>query len=148
MSYIIRDENGGERVIAPWGWDTLIAHVNADGTAHDWQAPGHGGIRVPGGTINPHGQRGGITWGDGRAKYSREGVLKKIKEGWLDPSVLKHDDRFWPQDSRPGDGSSMTPEAQELYDSIFKEPVPQDDTSSVGELSFLNSFINMLDGVA
>ena len=148
MSYIIRDENGGERVIAPWGGDTLIAHVNADGTAHDWQAPGHLNYRIREAELNPHGGRGSITWGDGRAKYSREGVLKQIKEGWLDPSVLKHDDRFWPQDSRPGDGSSMTPEAQELYDSIFKEPVPQDDTSSVGEMSFLNSFVDLLNRVA
>jgi len=94
MSYILRDENGGERVIAPWPSDgTLIAHVNEDGTAHDWQAPGHGGIRVPGGTINPHGERGGITWPDGRAKYSPEKIQEMIQEGWLDPSVVENDMR-------------------------------------------------------
>ena len=45
-----------------------IAHASPDGGPHDWQAPGHGGIRVPGGEINPHEQRGSGTWGDGTAK--------------------------------------------------------------------------------
>ena len=104
-----------------FGSSPLLAHVNAEGTAHDWQDPSHGGIPTPGGVINPHGQRGGLTWGDGRAKYSQEGVLKKMKEGWLHPSVLKNDDRFWPQDSRPGDGSFMTPESQELWQKYFPQ---------------------------
>ena len=94
MSWLVRDENGGDRVVQPWPGDgTLIAHVNEDGTAHDWQAPGHGGIRVPGGTIDPHGHRGGITWPDGRAKYSPEKIQEIIKEGWLDPSVVENDMR-------------------------------------------------------
>ena len=99
----------------------LLAHVNKTGTAHDWQDPNHGGIRVPGGTINPHGQRGGLTYPDGRAKYSQEEVLQMMKDGQIDPNSYKLDDRFWPADSRPGDGSNLTPEAQKLYDSIFSE---------------------------
>ncbi len=99
----------------------MFAHVNKTGTAHDWQDPSHGGIRVPGGTINPHGQRGGLTYPDGRAKYSQEEVLQMMKDGKIDPNSYKWDDRFWPADSRPGDGSNLTPEAQKLYDSIFSE---------------------------
>tara|TARA_B100000131_G_scaffold124650_1_gene121807 strand:+ start:7746 stop:8777 length:1032 start_codon:yes stop_codon:yes gene_type:complete len=98
-----------------------LAHVNKTGTAHDWQDPNHGGIRVPGGTVNPHGQRGGLTYPDGRAKYSQEEVLQMMKDGKIDPNSYKWDDRFWPADSRPGDGSNLTPEAQKLYDSIFSE---------------------------
>lgn len=148
MSYIIRDENGGERAIAPWGVDTLIAHVNADGTAHDYREPGHSNLRVPGGELNPHGRRGGITYSDGSAKYSLEDIFRKIKAGELDKNSHKYDDRFWSPNTQPGDGSYLTPEAQKLYDSIFKAPVPQDDTSSVGELSFLNSFLDQLNRVA
>jgi len=59
--------------------DLQISHVNKDGTAHDWQAPGHGGIPVPGGQVNPHGRRGTNTWPDGRQKYSDE-ELKQIEE--------------------------------------------------------------------
>jgi len=50
----------------------LMAHANPEGTAHDWQAPGHGGLPVPGGFVNPHGHGGTNTWPDGRAKYSPE----------------------------------------------------------------------------
>ena len=103
------------------GMSPLIAHVNATGTAHDWQAPGHGAYRVPGGLMNPHGVRGGITWGDGRAKYSQEDLIRKMEEGSVDPSYLKHDDRFWPQNSKPGDGSGLTPEAQQLIQRIKSE---------------------------
>tara|TARA_R100000742_G_C4163848_1_gene4502 strand:- start:12 stop:398 length:387 start_codon:yes stop_codon:yes gene_type:complete len=104
-----------------FGSSPLIAHVNAEGTAHDWQAPGHGAHRVPGGRMNPHGVRGGITWGDGRAKYSQEDQLRKMKAGQIDAGHLKHDDRFWPQNTKPGDGSYMTPEAQELIRRIENE---------------------------
>jgi hypothetical protein len=99
----------------------MFAHVNQTGTAHDWQDPNHGGIRVPGGTVNPHGRRGGITYSDGRAKYSQEDLLKMIKDGSIDPNSFKWDDRFWPADTRPGDGSYMNPESQKLWDSIFSE---------------------------
>ena len=101
--------------------DPLLAHVNADGTAHDWQESDHLNLRVPGGELDPHGRRGGTTYSDGRAKYSPEEVLQKIKAGEIDQGVLKHDDRFWPQDSRPGDGSNMTPEAQEWIKKIWNE---------------------------
>jgi len=99
----------------------MFAHVNKTGTAHDWQDPNHGGIRVPGGAINPHGRRGGISWPDGRAKYSQEDLLRMMKDGSIDPNSFKWDDRFWPADTRPGDGSSMNPESQKLWDSIFSE---------------------------
>ena len=56
-----------------------MAHVNEDGTAHDWRAPGHGGLRVPGGEVNPHGRRGTNTWDDGRQKYTPE-ELKQIED--------------------------------------------------------------------
>ena len=46
----------------------LIAHARPDGKPHDWKDPEHGGIRVPGGEINPHGQRGSNTWPDGTSK--------------------------------------------------------------------------------
>ena len=104
-----------------FGSSPLIAHVNAEGTAHDWQAPGHGGYPVPGGLVNPHGVRGGITWGDGRAKYSQEDLIRQIRDGWVDPDYLKEDDRFWPQDTKAGDGSSLTPEAKELILRIENE---------------------------
>ena len=147
MAYIVRDENGGDRLRAPLD-NTLIAHVNADGTAHDYREPGHINFRVPGGVYNPHGIRGSITYEDGSAKYSKEKLLRGIRDGWINRDYLSDDDRFWQPNTRPGDGSSMTPESQKLYDSIFKEPVPQDDTSSVGELSFLNSFVDRLNRVA
>ena len=130
------------------GDDTLIAHVNADGTAHDYREPGHINFRVPGGVYNPHGVRGSTTYEDGSAKYSKEKLLRGIRDGWINRNYLSDDDRFWPQNTRPGDGSSMTPESQKLYDSIFKESVPQDDTSSVDELSYLNSFVDLLNRVA
>ena len=57
----------------------LLAHVNEDGTAHDWRAPGHGGLRVPGGEVNPHGRRGTNTWDDGRQRYTPE-ELKQIED--------------------------------------------------------------------
>jgi len=101
------------------GDDTLIAHVNADGTAHDYREPGHGGIRTPGGEVNPHGRRGGINYPDGRAKYSPEEIFRKMKAGELDINSHKYDDRFWSPETQPGDGSSLTPEAQRLYDSIW-----------------------------
>jgi len=56
-----------------------MAHVNKDGTAHDWRAPGHGGLKVPGGEVNPHGRRGTNTWDDGRQKYTPE-ELKQIED--------------------------------------------------------------------
>ena len=56
-----------------------LAHVNKDGTAHDWRAPGHGGIPVPGGEVNPHGRRGTNTWDDGRQRYTPE-ELKQIED--------------------------------------------------------------------
>ena len=105
-----------------FGMSPLIAHVNATGTAHDWQAPGHGGIGIGNlGTVNPHGRRGGITWPDGRAKYSQEDLIRKMEEGWINPGQLKYDDRFWPQNSKPGDGSGLTPESQELIRRIKSE---------------------------
>ena len=52
-----------------------VAHLNEEGTAHEWDKPGHGGIRVPGGEVNPHGRRGGKTWGDGRKKYDKDGNM-------------------------------------------------------------------------
>ena len=57
----------------------LLAHVNEDGTAHDWRAPDHGGIPVPGGEVNPHGRRGTNTWPSGRQKYTPE-ELKQIED--------------------------------------------------------------------
>ena len=52
-----------------------VAHLREDGKAHDWREKGHGGIRVPGGEVNPHGQRGGKTWPSGRRKYDKDGNL-------------------------------------------------------------------------
>jgi len=52
-----------------------LAHLREDGKAHDWREKGHGGIRVPGGEVNPHGQRGGKTWPSGRRKYDKDGNL-------------------------------------------------------------------------
>ena len=57
----------------------LMAHVNPEGTAHDWKAPGHGGHPVPGGFINPHTTRDSNTFPDGRVKYSPE-ELKLMEE--------------------------------------------------------------------
>ena len=99
--------------------DALIAHVNADGTAHDYREPGHINFRVPGGVYNPHGIRGSITHEDGSAAYSKEELLRGIRDGRINRNYLSDDDRFWPQNTRPGDGSSMTPESQKLYDSIM-----------------------------
>ena len=94
MSWVVRDENGGDRTVAPWPGDgTLIAHVNEDGTAHDYREPGHINFRLHGGNYNPHGIRGGITYEDGRAKYSPEKIQEMIQEGWLDPSVVENDMR-------------------------------------------------------
>ena len=79
------DKSGGGRGIPEDEWLKLIrsvplqAHVNQDGTAHDWRAPGHGGLRVPGGEVNPHGRRGTNTWDDGRQKYTPE-ELKQIED--------------------------------------------------------------------
>tara|TARA_X000001382_G_C3054764_1_gene142294 strand:+ start:51 stop:512 length:462 start_codon:yes stop_codon:yes gene_type:complete len=147
MAYIVRDEDGGDRLRVPLD-NTLIAHVNADGTAHDYREPGHINFRVNGGNYNPHGIRGSITYEDGRAKYSKEDLIRRIRDGLISNEYLSDDDRFWPQNTQPGDGSSMTPEAKELIQTILNEPVPQDDISSSKELSFLNSFSNMFDGLA
>ena len=62
-----------------FGSSPLLAHVNAEGTAHDWKAPGHGGHPVPGGFINPHTTRDSNTFPDGRVKYSPE-ELKLMEE--------------------------------------------------------------------
>tara|TARA_R100000664_G_C2758222_1_gene146923 strand:+ start:181 stop:612 length:432 start_codon:yes stop_codon:yes gene_type:complete len=106
-----------------FGSSPLIAHVNAEGTAHDWQAPGHRNIHVGNmGVLDPHGRRGSLTWPDGRAKYSQEDTIRQIKDGWLNWDSLKDDDRFWPKNSRPGDGSNMTPESQELIQNIWNAP--------------------------
>ena len=99
----------------------LLAHVNADGTAHDWKDPSHGGIPAPGGFVDPHGRRGGLTWADGRAKYSQEDVIRKIRDGSMHGDILQNDDRFWAPNTKPGDGSYMTPEAQELIKQIWNE---------------------------
>tara|TARA_R100000458_G_C8210683_1_gene198246 strand:+ start:373 stop:801 length:429 start_codon:yes stop_codon:yes gene_type:complete len=105
-----------------FGSSPLIAHVNAEGTAHDWQAPGHRNIRIGNmGVVDPHGRRGGITWPDGRAKYSQEDLIRNIRDGLVNPDYLKEDDRFWPQNTKPGDGSYLTPEAQELIQRIQNE---------------------------
>ena len=61
------------------GGSPAMAHVNEDGTAHDWRAPDHGGLQVPGGEVNPHGRRGTNTWDDGRQKYTPE-ELKQIDD--------------------------------------------------------------------
>ena len=61
--------------------DQLIAHANKAGTAHDWQAPGHGGIRIGNmGEVNPHGRRGSNTWSDGRIKVPVEDLKKRNNE--------------------------------------------------------------------
>ena len=60
------------------GGSPAMAHVNEDGTAHDWRAPDHGGLQVPGGEVNPHGRRGTNTWDDGRQRYTPE-ELKQIE---------------------------------------------------------------------
>ena len=100
----------------------LLAHVNADGTAHDWQESGHRNIKIGDlGEVDPHGRRGGLTWGDGRAKYSQEDVIRKIKDGLMYGDILQNDDRFWAPNTKPGDGSYMTPEAQELIKQIWNE---------------------------
>ena len=101
----------------------MFAHVNKTGTAHDWQDPSHSkyNIRIGDSEIDYHGRRGGITYSDGRAKYSQEDLLKMMKDGSIDPNSFKWDDRFWPADTRPGDGSYMNPESQKLWDSIFSE---------------------------
>ena len=66
------------------GRGNLIAHARPDGRPHNWQDPGHGGIRVPGGEVNPHGQRGSNTWGDGTVKNHplyRQGGKRTFADG-------------------------------------------------------------------